>query len=141
MLVREALARLLGRQPLPAAEVELAQPGVQAQGPADEVDDGLGGVAGPGQVAADDDVRRRLRQHSSRAHRLGAADVVEVDVELALDHAERVVAGAAVPQQDDATRGRDALAQGATRLRPAARSASRSTNGIVGQSFQSRSRA
>jgi hypothetical protein len=83
VLVREALARLLRRQPLPGAEVELAQARVEARVGAERER----GVPRPGQVAADHDVRPRLAQDRRGGGGLRPADVVERGVELALDAA------------------------------------------------------
>ena len=63
-------------------------------------------------------------------------DLVQGRVELALDAAGRVVGRTAVPQQDQPAGGAQLALE-----RPAARSTSRSTNGMTGQSFHSRSRA
>lgn len=140
VLRRELRAGLLPGQPLPGAEVELAQPGVEPQRQPGERGERPGGVPRAGQVAAEQDVRREAGEERRDGRGLGPPDLVERGVELPLDPAVGVVAGAAVAQQDDAAaQGR--TAQGATCVRPTARSASRSTNGMTGQSFHSRSRA
>ncbi|MCU1692838.1 MAG: hypothetical protein JWM64_1929 [Frankiales bacterium] len=126
--------------------MQLAQPVVEAHRRPRQRDDGGSGVAGPGEVAADHDGRREGHEQPTGRSGLGPAELVQVDVELTLDAAGGVVTGAPVPQQDDPARsihrtGRERTGQGAVAVRLAARSASRSTNGMVGQSFQSRSRA
>jgi len=141
VLVGEALARLRTGQSLPEPQVQLTQPWVQAQ-----VDPGGGGerqrgVPGAAQVAGQQDGRPRRRQERGDRRRLLTPDDVQRGVELALDASEGVVTGPAVPQQDDPPASGGQAGQGATWLRPTERSASRSTKGITGQSFHSRSRA
>ena len=91
------------------------------------------GVTCPYEVAGHDDVGLGPSEDLRGSLRLGPADVVERGVELALDPPGGVVGGAAVAEQDEPA------AQDV--FRPAARSASRSVNAMVGQSFQRRSRA
>ena len=143
VLVRVAIGGLRGGEPLPGAEVQLAQPGVRRT----TAPVGLGqrgrGRRRPRQVAAQQDGRAGLREDVARPRRPAAApDLVERGVELALEAAAGVVGGAPVPQQDQPprrrTRGR--RAQGATWARLAAPE-SRSTNSMTGQSFHSRSSA
>ena len=98
----------------------------------------VGGGAGPQQVAAEQQVGGRGGDVRGGVGRLLAADLVERGVDLALDAPAGVVAGPAVPHEQHPA----ALpGQGATVVRPTARSASRSVNGMTGQSFHSRSRA
>jgi hypothetical protein len=67
---------------------------------------------------------------------LRAADVVEIDVELALDATGGVVRRTSVPEENDPSgQARDPTARSAARARSA------SSKGMTGQSFQSRSRA
>ena len=70
-----------------------------------------------------------------------ATRLVQRDIELPLDPTVSVVAGTSVPKQDDASgqRGQAELAE--PTARSAARIRSTSTNGMTGQSFQSRSSA
>jgi hypothetical protein len=66
-------------------------------------------------------------------------DVIESDVELSLDATGQVVRSATVAQDDDAPR--RAQPDLCRTPRSAARTRSASTNGMTGQSFQSRSSA
>ena len=141
VLGREALARLLEGQSLPAAEVQLAEPGVQPRRTGARRGDRSGGVAGAGQVAAQQDGGARRGEQPGDSARLLPADVVQRRIELPLDAAAGVVPGAGVPEQRDAAARRTGPGQGATDVRPTAREASRSTNGTTGQSFHSRSSA
>ena len=101
---------LLGRQgavlvvgePLALAEVELPQPRVVRRRLPARGQDRLRGVPGAGEVAAPHDVGCQGSHRRGDGGRLGATDVVEVDVELALDAARVVVGGPAVSQQHEA---------------------------------------
>ena len=138
VLVGVLLLGLERGQALPGPEEQLAQPGVDHGLEPGRQRQRRDGRAGPDEVAGEQHRRRHACQRLRRGLGLGASDVVQRRVDLALDAAPGVVAGAAVAEQHHAPR----LAQeGLTTGRPAPRSASRSTNGMTGQSFHSRSRA
>ena len=133
MLVREADGGLLRSEPLPLAEVQLTQALVYVQPAFGRLGDDNGGVPGPLEVTRDDHGRPVVGERVRERGRLPPSGLVQLDIELALDAAVGVVGGASMPEQDDASGQRVA--------RWAPRSASASTKGMTGQSFQSRSRA
>ncbi len=114
---------------LPLPQRELAQAFVEHQLQAgrgshrDRGDAGAGEVGGPEQGGAE------LRHGDGRGLGLGAAHLVELDVELALDAPGVVPGGAAVAEQDQAATGHRSW------------ETTSAGSGIAGQSRQSRSRA
>ena len=122
---------------LPGAQVQLPQADVEARLEAGQRGKGRGRVGGPAQIADEQGSGPGRGDQGRDGVGLGPAVVVERGVDLTLDPAVGVVTGPAVPQDDEPP----SSAQGETSVRPAARSRSRSTNGMTGQSFQSRSRA
>ena len=145
VLLRPGRRHLRTRQALPRPEVRLPQAGVENERQPDVLADRFSGTAGTHQVRADHRRRWVGGEDGPEGVSLGKADVVEGDVELSLDPAVSVVRRTPVAEQDQTPRCRPAQCRPAqcrpAQCRPAARAMSASTNGITGQSFQSRSRA
>ena len=104
-LVREPLADLVAGQPLPVAEPALAQPRLGAHRQPGDSPTIVGGLQRARRVRADEQVRSQRGDEAGDLVGLGAADLVQRRVGLALEAALRVPRGAAVPQQQDADAG------------------------------------
>jgi hypothetical protein len=92
--------------------VRLAQALVKPQRRTDVLADRSRGVPGASQVRADDERGRVRREDRPEGVRLDPAELVEPDVELALDPPVGVVGSPSVSEQDDAA---------SAQCRPAAR--------------------
>ena len=99
-LSRKSLEDLLEGQPRPRADVDLAKPLVRRDRQTGEVSERLSRLAGTDMIRRNDGGRRNAGEQDSSSGNLGSANIIEFDVELALEPTVRVPLRLPLPADD-----------------------------------------